>query len=274
MNELHIQQNFDTLAEYFGFTQDELANLLYVNNAFIAGSAALNVFTQTELFKDFDLNIFYGSPSTNEGLISVLESNEGLVSVPIRTPTNEGLISVLESKGYKYIDQDKNRLLFSNIEPINIITYANANLKKIQIITLSDCSIKNFMDNVYLNINRLAITGSNCKLQFYMDHLTDQEITEIKHKTMYIYYLSKDNVIKNLMYLENLPHVRNCRSLEKLIKKYIDHGFGLIRYNEKTVIGHMIWPQHPGYFFLYDQDNNAVMTYEEFIKEEIKYRKN
>ena len=90
---------------------------------------------------------------------------------------------------------------------------------------------------------------------------------------MYIYHLSKDNVVKNLMYLENLPHVRNCRSLEKLIKKYIDRGFILIRYNEKTEIGHMNWPQYRGYF-LYDQDDNAVMSYEEFIKEEIKYRKN
>jgi hypothetical protein len=129
------------------------------------------------------------------------------------------------------------------------------------------------MDKVYLNICRLAIIGSNCKLQFYMDHLTDQEITEIKHKTMYIYHLSKDYVVENLLHLENLPHLRHVRYLEKLIKKYIDHGFVLIRYNEKTDLGHMIWPQHRGYF-LYDTYDNAVMTYEEFIKEEIKYRKN
>jgi len=50
MNEQQIQQNFDTLVEYFGFTHDELANLLYIIDTFIAGSAALNVFTQIELF--------------------------------------------------------------------------------------------------------------------------------------------------------------------------------------------------------------------------------
>jgi len=260
MNEQQIQKNFDTLAEYFGLTQDELANLLYINDAFIAGSASLNAFTQTELFKDLDLNIFLHN--SNEVLATYQFSN------------------VLESKGYKCIDQvtngcsDTNGCSYTYIEPINIITYTNANLKKIQIIILSDCSIKDFMDKVYLNIYRLAIIGSNCKLQFYMDHLTDQEITEIKHKTMYIYRLSKDYVVENLFHLENLPHLRHIRSLEKLIKKYIDHGFVLIRYNEKTEIGHMIRPQHPGYFFLYDTYDNAVMTYEEFIKEEIKYRKN
>jgi hypothetical protein len=190
MNEQQIQQNFDTLAKYFGFSQDELANLLYVNDAFIAGSAALNVFIQTELFKDLDLNIFLHN--SNEVLATYQFSN------------------VLESKGYKCIDQVTNGFSDTNvcsdtyIEPINIITYINANLKKIQIITISDCSIKNFMDNIYLNICRLAIIGSNHKLQFYMDHLTDKEISEIKHKTMYIYHLSKDYVVENLFHLENL----------------------------------------------------------------------
>ena len=49
---------FNNLAKHFDFTTKELGNLLYQVNAFIAGSSALNIFTQDKLYSDLDLDIF------------------------------------------------------------------------------------------------------------------------------------------------------------------------------------------------------------------------
>ena len=96
----------------------------------------------------------------------------------------------------------------------NINTYQRADGRKIQIITLYDCSIENFMETFDLNICRLVIVGNNhgienadWRMELMTSHLTRLELEEIRNKDMYIY---------NPLYRANLA---------RRIHKYIGRGF-------------------------------------------------
>jgi len=240
MDDRQIQQNFHKFAEYFGFSYSELVNLLSISNAFIAGNVALNAFIQTELFNELNLDIFVHKP-------------------------NEILISILKSKGYEYIENASNDLIPLNKEINSIMAYQSQKTgfttKTIQIITIADCSIDDFLKSFSLNICKLAIISSPYKLHIYMDHLTYQEICEITGKRMYISKLVKPT--------NRFDQIDQFEKIEKQIKKYINHGFILTKRYDKTELSHMPWPTKIGNY-LYDAYNNEVLTYEEFIKNEYK----
>jgi hypothetical protein len=95
----------------------------------------------------------------------------------------------------------------------NINTYQRDG-RKIQIITLYDCSIEDFMETFDLNICRLVIVGKNVgienadwQMKLMTKHLTKLELEEIRNKDMYIY---------NPLYRANLA---------RRIHKYIGRGF-------------------------------------------------
>ena len=53
---MHKTRTMENLANYFGFTEEGLGQLLYTTNSFIAGGAPLSVF-KNELFPGMDLDI-------------------------------------------------------------------------------------------------------------------------------------------------------------------------------------------------------------------------
>ena len=96
----------------------------------------------------------------------------------------------------------------------NINAYQNEYGRKIQIITLYDYSIEDFMETFDLNICRLVIVGKNVgienadwHMEFMTKHLTRLELEEIRDKDMYIY---------NPLYRANLA---------RRIHKYIGRGY-------------------------------------------------
>jgi hypothetical protein len=106
MNQQNIENNMKTLANHFDFTKDELAKLLYKVNAFIAGSAPLNVFTQQELFDGLDLDIFLRIPYDKE---NKYPNNTKFNNhyYPYEELAKEQIFTCLKSKGYIRLLNDK-----------------------------------------------------------------------------------------------------------------------------------------------------------------------
>lgn len=225
----------EELANFFGMTEECLGQLLYTTNSFIAGGAPLAVFHKT-IFPDMDLDIFLRIPvewnsepwkrsyDTGKGFYY---NYEGLAKEKIN-----GFLSI---RGYKLVkENDASRwskinsqlphsyLKNTETEDIeymrsamshfikNINTYQHEDGRKVQIITLYDCSIENFLETFDLNICRLVIVGSqNCdwRMELMTKHLTKLQLEEIRNKDMYIY---------NPLYRANLA---------RRIHKYIGRGF-------------------------------------------------
>ncbi len=261
MNQQNIETNMKTLANHFDFTQDELAKLLYKVNAFIAGSAPLNVFTQQELFDGLDLDIFLRIPydKENEYPKNIKFKNH---YYPYEELAKEQIIDSLETKGYFQVLQcgynyQRENKETKDIEYMkcalthfikNIITFQKGN-KKIQIITLYDCSIEDFMDTFDLNICRMVIMGNfGNELFLNKNHLSLEEIMEIKEKKMYIV---------NPLYPANL---------EKRIQKYLDRGFTWVHSTTKEELTRYTY--NPGEIsaYIYNAFDNSVITYEQFIE--------
>jgi hypothetical protein len=130
----------------------------------------------------------------------------------------------------------------------NIITFQKGN-KKIQIITLYDCNIEDFMDTFDLNICRMVIMGNyDNALCLYKDHLSQQEIMEIKEKKMYI---------MNPLYPANL---------EKRIQKYLDRGFTWVHSTTREELTEYTYSPGEISAYIYNAFDNSVITYEQFIE--------
>ncbi len=202
MNQQNIETNMKTLANHFGFTPDELAKLLYKVNAFIGGSAPLNVFIQSKLFDGLDLDIFLRIPYDKENAYPICEANIKNkfknYYYPYEELAKEQIINYLEAKGYtqllhyRYNYQRENKET-KDIEYMkcalshfikNIVTFQNTkDRKRVQIITLYDCSIEDFMDTFDLDICRMVIMGNaDNKLYLHKNHLSSQEMKEIEDK--------------------------------------------------------------------------------------------
>jgi hypothetical protein len=211
------------LLNHFDFTENELSNLLYQTNSFIAGSAPLNVLVKNnqelKLYDNIDLDIFLRIPYTKENLYPYQPFKNNYY--PYEQLAKEKIINCLKSKGYNYIESKyKGYLCYNNpteeIEYMksamsnyikNIISYQK-DKKKIQIITLFDCDMDEFLKTFDLNICQLAlISDGDGTLNLYHQHLSKIELNEIKNKKMYI---------TNPLYPANL---------EKRIHKYLKRGF-------------------------------------------------
>jgi len=263
----YSDKNMNTLANHFGFTQNELAKLLYDVNAFIAGSAPLNVFTQSKLLDGLDLDIFLRIPYDYKNKYGASESKFKNHYYPYEELAKGRINDILCEKGYTKMLQNYNHqsenITTKDIEYMkcalshfikNIETYQNKN-KKIQIITIFDCTIEEFMDTFDLNICKMVITGFEISsindngLNLYTEHLSKDEIEEIRNKIMYII---------NPLYPANL---------EKRIKKYLNRGFNWVKSIDKTELTKYSKEISD---YLYDAFNNHVISYEEFIE----YKKN
>jgi hypothetical protein len=229
------------LSHHFGYTSEELAELLYSTNSFISGSVPLNMFIQKRLFNGLDLDIFMRIPFKFSEEPSKTSLNLKCF-YPYEKLAKDKFHSSLQSHGYQLVRKnesnkwDSKNLETNDIEYMkcalshfikNILTYEKDG-RKIQIITLFDCTIEEFMETFDLNICRIVILGKNKELVFYTDHLTTIELKAIQNKEMYIF---------NPLYRGNLVN---------RIKKYINRGFVFINTDETF--------------------SEQVITYEKFIE--------
>jgi len=227
----------EQLAEYFGMTEEGLGQLLYTTNAFIAGSAPLAVF-QKRMFEDMDLDIFLRIPVewdkqydkpwkqtyTDKGFYYnyealAKEKINGFLTIRGYKLVNDNTLD----RWKKHYNQSLKKIETDDIEYTqsalshfikNITTYQDKEDRKIQIITLYDCSIETFMKTFDLNICRLVIIGcqgTDWGMELMTDHLVELQLDEIRNKDMYIY---------NPLYRPNLA---------KRIQKYIGRGYRWVR---------------------------------------------
>jgi len=224
----------DQLAEYFGMTEEGLGQLLYTTNAFIAGGAPLAVF-QKRMFEDMDLDIFLRIPvEWCDEPWKQTYADKGFY-YNYETLAKEKINGFLTTRGYKLVsenasnrwkkhsNQSLRKIETDDIEYMqsalshfikNITTYQDKEDRKIQIITLYDCSIETFMETFDLNICRLVIIGcqgSDWGMGLMTSHLTKLQLDEIRNKDMCIY---------NPLYRANLA---------KRIQKYIGRGYRWVR---------------------------------------------
>lgn len=235
-------KTMEQLANYFGMTEEGLGQLLYTTNSFIAGGAPLAVFQKT-IYPDMDLDIFLRIPvewnnepwklsyDTGKGFYF---NYEGLAKEKINgflTTHGYELVKENDASRWSKINSQLPHSYLKNTETPdieymqsalshfikNINTYQRDDGRKIQIITLFDCLIENFMETFDLNICRLVIVGNNFSIQntnwcleLMTSHLTKLELDAIRNKDMYIY---------NPLYRANLA---------RRIHKYIGRGFKLV----------------------------------------------
>ena len=227
-------KTMEQLVEYFGMTEEGLGQLLYTTNAFIAGGAPLAVF-QKRMFEDMDLDIFLRIPvEWCDEPWKQTYADKGFY-YNYEALAKEKINGFLTTRGYKLVsenasnrwkkhsNQSLRKIETDDIEYIqsalshfikNITTYQDKEDRKIQIITLYDCSIETFMETFDLNICRLVIIGcqgSDWGMGLMTSHLTKLQLDEISNKDMYIY---------NPLYRPNLA---------KRIQKYIGRGYRWVR---------------------------------------------
>lgn len=243
---------------HFDFTEVEMGKFLYDTKSFIAGGFPLNVFLGEKLYPDSDLDIFVRIPYDKENL-----SGDKFKSgyFPYEELVKSKIDTVLTGKGYKFQshspkynesfdDKDINEIEYHRCALShyikNIINYQKiveatdkSPVKKtnIQIITLYDCSIEDFIDTFDLNICRLVLVGEWSNISFYHDiklYLDGCELRDIKNKIINVY---------NPLYPSNL---------ERRLNKYLDRGFLL--HDIKTALN-------------YDRKNFSPTKLHEFIDE-------
>lgn len=226
----------EQLANYFGMTEEGLGQLLYTTNAFIAGGAPLAVYQKGPMFPDMDLDIFLRIPVewNSEPWKPAYNSGKGFY-YNYEALAKEKINGFLTTRGYNLVRENEasrwykinSRLPHNHLKNTetpdieymrsalshfikNINTYQNKKGRKVQIITLYDCSIETFMETFDLNICRMVIVGSqgaDWHMEIMTSHLTKLELDKIRNKDMYIY---------NPLYRANLA---------RRIHKYIGRGF-------------------------------------------------
>ena len=270
---LTLNQKIKKHSEKFGI-QDCIINILKHTKGFIAGSFALSVFLDeqfksqdmdiymrvpftSEMYKNYDKK-YYASYYTFEYLAKEYVNNllekrgyhvEYNMDRPlmVKAPINTSEISLEELNnedtfnGYDY-DYDKKKsvkckYIRSGLSHFikDILTFENKQLKTtIQIITLYDCKIHEYLDLFDLNICRIAIEYEEFEAEYsnygYIENYEDNKLyNKLKGELVYYHdkndYLnkyelslisSKKMYIYNPMYPPNLP--------DRLIK-YINRGF-------------------------------------------------
>ncbi len=263
-------KTMEQLANYFGMTEEGLGQLLYTTNSFIAGGAPLAVFQKT-IYPDMDLDIFLRLPIewSSEPWKRSYDTGKGFY-YNYEGLAKEKINGFLTTHGYELVKKnDSSRLPHSYIHDTetpdieytksamshfikNINTYQRDDGRKIQIITLYDCSIEDFTETFDLNICRLVIVAkqnANWHMKLMTSHLTKLQLDEIRNKDMYIY---------KSLYPPNLP---------RRIHKYIGRGFKWVmpityepikKYSQSL---DNIWK----YISDFDWYFQEIMTFEEFI---------
>jgi len=209
----------DKITNHFSLNYSEFAKALYDTNAFL----------NENINADQDLDIFLRIPYSRiyDNFTNRYKFKNNYY--PYQELAKEKINTFLESHGYKldveYSSEEEinNRLrnrdkikdelpyLMSELSKYvkNIMNYWKDN-KKIQLITLYDCSIEEFLDTYDLNICRLAICANrNNELYFYYEennYITKKELEDIQNKKMYIF---------NPKFINNIAN---------RVKKYISRG--------------------------------------------------
>ncbi len=248
-NDFNLNKRLGKLVEYFGLSYESLEEIIYETKSFIAGSSALTTFLDIPPFDGQDLDIFMRIPLTQE---DYLDHNRYLSKYyPSEKLAKHFINSILEKAGYvsetiseqcnNYCKKTRKSELNLPLDEIeyyncalshyikNIRTYwkkvGSHKILKIQVITLYQCSIEEFLDTFDLNICRLAI----CSMQniraddihfFHQsnNYLDEHELTLIKSRKMYIH---------NVLYIANL---------ENRLLKYTKRNFDLIDKSTETNI--------------------------------------
>jgi len=227
----------EKITNHFELDINKFAKLLYDVNSFISGGSVLSAFLNEYINENQDLDIFLRIPYDREKDRNYYCPSFKNYYYPYQELAKEKINNFLESQGYtldiKYSSEEeiynrlKNRGAIKNELPYlqselskyvkNIMNYMN-NGRKIQLITLYDCSIEEFLDTYDLNICRLAICSDiNNNLYFYHEqnnYMSKNELDDIKNKKMYIF---------NPKFINNISN---------RVKKYIDRGFKLILIND------------------------------------------
>jgi len=265
-----LGHNFEEKLKKFGYTCDELGDLLYKTNSFIAGGFVLNSFLQEDLYENSDIDIFIRIPYDYENYIVVNNSNQNTKFksnyYPYEYLAKNLWIDSLEKKGYTMIDNRQIRYSMdiakykkihksmSELEYQNcalkhyikrIIDFKNDNYK-IQIIMLFDCKIEEYLDLFDLNICKLAIYSNGYDLDYFHNvnsYLSTDELQLIKNKKMYIHCP---------LYPVNL---------EKRILKYISRGFTWI--HSRTFKEINITYNNDIAEYIYEFFEEHIITYEE-----------
>jgi hypothetical protein len=190
------------LCNYFDLSINELSKILYETNSFIAGSAPLNVFVEDKLYDNMDLDIFMR--------ITHYELKEKYSKMFNSYLKLNGYVCTSKNDRYYSLPNEINRYI------LQVATYFKRD-KKIQLICLDACPIGTFLGTFDLNICKLVLLSLNgTELTLYRDHLTDEQINEIKDKKMYV---SSPITIKNV------------ERLRKRIDKYIERCFAWLDHN-------------------------------------------
>lgn len=267
MNKDNIKKNINNLLKYFDLEEYELGEILFKTNAFIGGSAPLNVVVQDKIFKNLDLDIFLPIPYTKEECTFPEYKLKKLKNFyPYEKLAKDKIINYLLSKNYKLIkNTNYNYHKYDYNKPTQDIEYYKSGLShfiknittfqknniNIQIITTYDWCIDDLLDTCDLNICKLAIIPDNYhNLVIYKEHLLDEEYTNILERKMYI----------------TVPFYP--ANLEKRIQKYLDRNFTWIHSITKEEL-----PSDPLNINCYLTTSfyyEDVLTFEDFIK----YKKN
>ena len=194
----------EQLANYFGMSEEGLGQLLYTTNSFIAGGAPLAVFQKT-IYPDMDLDIFLRIPvewnnepwklsyDTGKGFYY---NYEGLAKEKINgflTTYGYELVKENDASRWNKINSQLPHSYLKNTETPdieymrsamshfikNITTYQDKEDRKIQIITLYDCSIETFMetfDLVIIGAGPAGLSASIYASRYGIKHLVLGEV--------------------------------------------------------------------------------------------------
>jgi hypothetical protein len=195
--------NFN-LINKFGLTLEELNKILYFGNAFIAGSFPLSVFlNETDLHPNQDLDIFIILPFKYKEYDGKSKSNY------LEYLQEEYISNFLQSKCYQKLDTEeikrRNRENPTNPEICylhsalqyyikHVTTLQNITGRKIQLITIYQTDILQFLYTFDLNISRLVLVpkciNNKYTVDFYhnqVGYLNDSDFEDFENKVMRLF---------------------------------------------------------------------------------------
>ncbi len=249
----------NSLAEHFGLDLNDLTDILYKTNGFIAGGSAISVYYNKNIEDDSDLDIFVRIPAKyNEyTCLSLYTPHEKLLQ--------EQYCNFLAKYGYTHTTYTNHTIYKNNLnEDINEIEYHKCafshfiknitnytkNNKKIQIIIIYNCTIEEFVEMIDLNICRLVLFSNGKIIYFYHKHsnyLSNNELYMIYKKNMYVI---------NPLYPANL---------EKRINKYLKRRFIWIDLETEIPLFDGRPTNVEVSCYVFTEYNNHIIDYDEFI---------
>lgn len=231
-------ENTQVLAKHFGLDSQELIKVIYETDSFIAGGAVLGLYLNNKVWDDSDLDIFYGS----DYAYSTNYNPADLAKYPEKESHDlKKFDELLIKSGYfrNYIGTSSQQM--SSAKPTvdieytrsglnhfikRILNYSNDDLgfRRVQIIVLFPCDIREFIHTFDLNICKLVLVAKQeCD---HFGYLHEYNITIDNDYWEFDLIHSKKMYVSCPMYPANL---------ERRLIKYLGRGFKLINHN---------WPYH------------------------------